>query len=190
MQKHTITYTTIDKRAREFVWETKNQDISNGVVHFITHGDWPEFAKVKEERNWNADWGLIGENIFGRNCGYISLPNCIQYYYYHDVLCRITKILGEECVRNQEFAKAILKRALEIAKEKDNKYNEQIRERNPKFVGSNSNQDMLKRAKNRLSYTKRKAAEKNAEYYENEQANTYAYIIEEYGLFAILEIHT
>lgn len=187
-KKHTIIYTTIDKQTREFMWETGNENLAKEIVHYLQNGEWSEAASEKSDGNWNADWGLIGPNVFDRNCGYISLPNSIQYWYYHLVLSGITKALGEECVENQDFAKTILKNASAMAKEKDNKYNEDIRTRNPQFIGSNRHQEMLKRAKNRLNYTRRKAVEKNESYYLDEQASTYAHIIEEYGLFSVLEI--
>lgn len=187
-QQYTIIYASIDKQTRDFVWKTDNQDLANGVVHFITYDEWPEFAKVKDDKTQNVYWGLISSNELGRTCGLISLPNSIQYYYYHDILSKITRSLGEECVQNQEFAKMILKHALALAKEKDNKITEEMRTKNPTFSRITTQQEMLNRAKNRINYAKRKATEKNPEYYLSDQANTYANIIEEYGLFTVLEI--
>lgn len=187
-KKYTIIYTTIDKQTRDFIWEPINETLETEVIYYLQKGEWSSAASEKSDRNWNADWGLIGPNIYGRTCGYRSLANGIQYGYYRMVLKCITYKLGEECAENPDFAKKILKHALAIAKEKDLKFTEEVRARNPQYLGNNAYQDMLKRAKNHINYAKRKAAEKGNTYYLDVQAGTYANIIEEYGLFDILEI--
>jgi hypothetical protein len=178
----------VDKVLREHLWNAKNEDTVNAIMHLLQHSDWPEFASAIDRKDWALEWGLMPENIFHRNYNIISLHNPIQYTYYRDVLSCITKKLGKECVENQELAKLILKKALATAKEKDKEITELIRVRNPQFVGSDRNQEILKRAKKRLYYTKKKAAEKNQTYYLEEQAGIYAGIIEEYELFTVLQI--
>lgn len=181
----TVTYTTFDQKKREVIWDTTiiSDEIVNNIVAFVKTGVWPKTSASNEKHN--MFWGLrldpsitaFDADLFGPGARWTQ-PNKTQYTFFNDLIQKtVVPQLAFECSMNEDFAKALLKEATIRAKKRDD-------EDAIKYQDSELHlyRDALNRAKRRIRYYQKKYPDSHW------TAQHYAPIIEEYELFAILDI--
>lgn len=176
----TVTYTTIDQKPRELVWDVTqvSDKVVSNIIAFVKTGEWPKASTSK--KNWNMTWGIrVDKSVFSLEAdlfgpGYIwKQPNETQYTFYQELAKKqIVERLAMECSMDADFGKAILKQATEAAKKRDQ--DDELLDRD--------HRDALNRAKQRVRYYQKKYAADHAD------AKEYASVIEEYRLFTVLDI--
>lgn len=193
-KKYIVVYTTVDKQVREFMWTPKEQSVVEEILYFIDNSEWSEAAKVHQPSQYGFGiyWGLgLNRGPFDAYSSLWKLPNATQYEYYAHIAQQISSSLGKECVANEMFCKSIMKAATTQAAERDQAYLNEMRKKFPnRTIGKwdHHEKNALARAKSALNYRKKRYSETQIDYYISEQADIYANIIEQYNIFAVLEI--
>lgn len=181
MKKYcTVTYTTFDNKPRELVWDvtTIAESFLNNTIEYVKTGKWPKLSESKKQ--WIMHWGLrldpswcsLDADLFGPGYKW-KQPNGSHYAFYRELVQRtIVPELAMECSMDADFGKVMLKQATNAAKNRDQE--DEFHDR--------AYRDALDRAKQRIKYYQKKYPR---DHYDAEQ---YASVIEEYQLFAVLNI--
>jgi hypothetical protein len=187
-KKYIITYTTIDRKTRKYIWKSSRcgNQVAENIITFIKTGNWPE--EPFDEKIRNMAWGIAPYQIYGtrQHGNPRQFPNETQWFFYRCIIqCGIAGDIAIECAKNKDLAKAVLKVADEIATEKDAAEVARLiacgREKDAEYAAHNC-QNALIRAKNRIRYHQNKKGAYLDEY------DDFRGVIEEYELFHILDI--
>ena len=190
-KRYVITYTSIDNKAREFIWDLKSnyryagfEHIVNNIIQYVETTKWPE--EPKQVKKWKIYYGLNNiADFLGRNSRTRELPNETQHVFFTSILLNITNSLGRECVKDKDFGKAIIKEAAMRAKEGDLAEVAKLTaiSGNEKLAQDflHARRDALTRAKARIRYQQNRYQVGNAD-------TEFSSIVEEYNLFTILAI--
>ena len=184
-----VTYTTFDNKVRkQKQWMGKNGEaIFSNIIEYLATGKWP-----KEPEGWvrRLEWGLERHTPYKLSPGttfqyaYRDCHTAAQMSYYNGLLktCVIGS-LANECEKNPDFAKAMLKEAAIRAKKKDEEHIAWQLAHGIKEIETHDFRNALTRAKNRIRYHQTKP---DAGY--GDEWKHFIAIIEEFELYTILKL--
>lgn len=178
---YVVTYKDFEGNEKEYIWnlhrnakELMMHRIADDIKHFIETGEW-----VKRNEYKNKRFIVRGEGWNDK-----VLLNRTQYTFYKEVVRGVAFSIGIQCVKDQAFAKRLLKVARKQAKERDEKYIEKMLKQKDTYMAErwgHENRDGIKRTKQYIDYRMKND-------YLHSAAIEYQDMIEEYDMYSILNI--